>query len=73
MRPYTDRYAKLALRLHSKISKKVDRFKVAPLMWELADYLESQDDGKHEQHLLMLASKWVRELDGNDRADNRPR
>lgn len=42
-----------------EIRKKVDRFQLAPTLWALADYLESVDDGKHEQHLLMLASKWI--------------
>ena len=50
MRHWTDKYAKLALQFQIK----------PPLLWELADYLESQDNGKHEQHLLMLASKWIK-------------
>ena len=62
MRPFDDKYAKLAFTFHPKIAKKVDRFQIAPTLWELADYLESQDGGKHEQHLLMLGSKWLKQL-----------
>ena len=62
MRPYDDKYAKLALTFGDKISKKVDRFEIAPTLWKLADYLEQQDNGKHEQHLLMLGSQWLKRL-----------
>ncbi|MGH8758109.1 MAG: hypothetical protein ACREVW_01115 [Burkholderiales bacterium] len=33
---------------------------MAGVLWRLADYLESVDDGKHEQHLLMLGAKWIK-------------
>lgn len=59
MRPYDDKYARLALQMTETLRKKVDRFALAPMLWALADYLESVDDGKHEQHLLMLAGKWI--------------
>lgn len=63
LRPYDDKYAGLAYKLHTKISQKVDRFDIAKTMWKLADYLQAQDtEPKHEQHLIMLASKWVKEL-----------
>ncbi len=62
MRQFDDKYAKLAMRFHSKISAKVGRFLIAPALWALADYLERMDDGKHEQHLIMLASKAVKKL-----------
>ena len=60
MRSFDDKYAHLALRMRPQISKKVDRFQLAPTLWKLADYLQTIDNGKkHEQHLIMLASKWV--------------
>ena len=65
MRAYDDKYAKLALTFSSKISKKVGKElpdRIAPTLWALADYLESVDDGKHDQHLLMLGSKWLKQL-----------
>lgn len=62
MRPSTDKYARLALRFTDKIGKKADRFQISPTLWALADYLEANAAGKHEQHLLMLASKWVKAL-----------
>ena len=58
-----NKYCRIAEQFHSKISKKVDRFDIAKNLWDLAWYLKSVDDGKkHEQHLVMLASKWVKEL-----------
>lgn len=63
IRSFDDKYAQLALGFADKIRKKVDRFALAQTMWNLAHYLESQDDGKkHEQHLIMLGSKWVQAL-----------
>ena len=62
LRPYDDKYAELAMRLHSSISRKVNRFQIAEKLWALADYLELVGVGKHEQYLLMLASKWVKAL-----------
>lgn len=47
---------------HAQIGKKVGRFEKAQKLWKLAAYLEEQDTGKHEQHLIMLASKWVKNL-----------
>ncbi len=61
-RPHDDKYAQLAMRFHSAIGKKVGRFNKAPMLWTLADYLESHGKDKHEQHLIMLASKWVKAL-----------
>ncbi len=62
MRPYYDKYIILAMRVHSGIARKVDRFEIGETVQKLADYLASVDDGKHEQHLIMLASKWVKAL-----------
>lgn len=62
LRPYDDKYAKLALRFSPKISKRVAKGDLAPMLWALADYLEANDNAKHEQHLLMLASKWVKDI-----------
>ena len=61
LRKYDDRYAQLALGFADKLRKRVGRFGLAPALWSLADYLEGQDNGRHEQHLLMLASRWVKE------------
>lgn len=63
-RPFNDKYAQIALGLRERIARKVDRFELAPTLWKLADYLESQDDGKkHEQHLIQLGVKWVKALE----------
>ena len=62
-RPYNDKYAQIALGLSGKVSKKVDRLKIAPVLWNLADYLESVDSvGKHDQHLIQMGVKWIKDL-----------
>lgn len=62
MRGPNDKYAKIALGLRDRIAKKVDRFDLAPTLWNLADHLEKQDTGKHEQHLIQIGVKWVNAL-----------
>lgn len=62
-RRHDDKYARIALQFHDKLRKAVGRFALAGALHELADYLEREDNGKHEQqHLLMLAAKWVKAL-----------
>ena len=62
MRPYDDKYAQIALGLSDRVRKKVDRFDLASSLWRLADYLESEDVGKHKQHLIQMGVKWIKEL-----------
>ena len=60
--PHDSKYAKIALQFGSKIGKRVGGSNKAKHMWALASHLEENDNGKHEQHLIMLASKWVKSL-----------
>ena len=62
IRSYEDKYANLALGLADRVRKKVDRFEVTPTLWKLADYLEANGEGKHEQHLIQMGVKWIKEL-----------
>lgn len=66
VREPTDKYARLAISLADRARKKVDRFALAQTLWNLADYLQAQDNGKHEQHLIQLGVKWINGLGRSD-------